>query len=83
MRIEFTRGSRKHRIGRAHARHVLLTTEPQRFPAAGAKGDTVLWFVGRDTRGVELEIAALELLDAQVWLVTHIFPTALRRKRTR
>jgi hypothetical protein len=82
MEIVFTRAARKHRIGRAHARHVILNTVPEHRPGAGLHGDAILWFVGRDRRGVELEIAAIELIEEQILLVTHVMPTALRRKRS-
>jgi len=58
--IKFTRGSRKHRIGRAHAKYVIETTEPATIPATDSADARVVW-IGPDDRGVELEIVALAL----------------------
>ena len=63
--IKFARSARKHRIGRAHALHVIHTAAYTRYSPT-------------DDCGVELEIIAVELPD--LWLVIHVMPTALRRK---
>ncbi|HEY8111835.1 MAG TPA: hypothetical protein VII16_03080 [Actinomycetes bacterium] len=76
MVVRFTRSSRKHRIGTAHALAVMATARPIRLPAAGALGDDQLVWIGPDDRGLELEIIALELADCL--LVIHVMPTALR-----
>jgi hypothetical protein len=75
--IRFTRSARKHRIGKAHAMHVISTVEPETIPATDT-ADTRLSWVGEDGRGVELEIVALEL-DG-MWLVIHVMPTIYREK---
>ncbi len=74
--FRFTRPARKHRIGRAHAMHVLLTVEPRALPATDDLDGRMVW-VGLDDRGIELEIVAVVLPDEL--LVIHVMPTALRR----
>jgi hypothetical protein len=76
--IRFTRSARKHRIGRAHAEHVIRTVPCTRYPATEDLDPRVEW-IGPDDRGVELEIIAVEL--PTMWLVIHVMPTALRRNR--
>lgn len=74
--IRFTRGSRKHRIGRKSACHVIamtaanITTDPE-------TGDTALSWIGLDERGRELEIVAVERPDC--FLVIHVMPTHYRK----
>lgn len=75
--IRFTRSARKHRIGKAHALHVITTVEPELI-AATATADARLSWVGQDDRGVELEIVALEL--DEMWLVIHVMPTSYRER---
>jgi hypothetical protein len=75
--IRFTWGSRKHRVGRKSACHVTamtaatITTEPD-------TGDTTLSRVGKDERGRELEIVAIDKPDC--YLVIHVMPTHYRRE---
>ena len=57
--LVWTRSSRRHRIGRAHARHVIETTHPTSITTAD--GSQALLWVGRDDRGLELEIVAVVL----------------------
>lgn len=74
MELAWTQSSRKHRIGRAHARHVINTVEPTAITTAdGSEG--LLW-VGPDDRGLELEIVAAVLPG--LYLVIHVMPAALR-----
>ena len=56
--------------------HVINSVEPEQVPAS-ATSDARLAWIGRDDRGVELEIVALDLPDAVV--VIHVMPTSLRR----
>ena len=56
--------------------HVINSAVPVRI-AASAKADARLVWIGRDDRGVELEIVGLEEEDAIV--VIHVMPTSLRR----
>ena len=64
--IRFTRESRKHKIGKAHAFHVMTTVD------ADIDGNRLVW-LGPDDRGVELEIVMVETAD--VFLVIHVKPT--------
>ena len=48
-----------------------ITTEP-------ATGDTTLSWVGKDERGRELEIVAIDKPDC--YLVIHVMPTHYRRE---
>jgi hypothetical protein len=72
--VRFTRTARKHRIGKAHALHVLNTCEPTRV--ATDRDEQLVW-IGADDRGVELEIVALEKPDCL--LVIHVMPTHYRK----
>ena len=63
-----------HRIGRAHARHVINTVEPTAITTAD--GSEALLWVGPDGRGLELEVVAVALQG--LYLVIHVMPTALR-----
>lgn len=76
VELRWARASRRHRIGRAHARHVIATVEPQRTTTAS--GNPGLLWVGDDDRGVELEIVAAVLPD--LYVVVHVMPTALRSR---
>ena len=75
--IRFTRGSRKHGIGRASVRRVIDTTSPTAttHPVTGAQ---LLSWVGEDERGRELEIVAVQRPDCR--LVIHVMPTHYRRR---
>ena len=74
--MRWYRSSRRHRIGRAHAHHVITSTEPSVVPTEEGLDQRLVW-VGEDDRGIELEIVALDLPDAVV--VIHVMPTELRR----
>ncbi len=78
--IRFTQSARRHRIGRASARHVLASAEPT--PVTTSSGADAWLYVGPDERGRELEIIALEVrpVDAAqpYLLVIHVMPTQLR-----
>jgi hypothetical protein len=76
--IRFTQSARRHRIGRASARHVLATIDP--MPVITSSGADAWLYVGPDERGRELEIVALEVADAvqPYLLVIHVMPTQLR-----
>ena len=63
-------------MGKAHAIHVISTTQPVRIPATKDLEARLVW-IGVDDRGIELEIVALDLPDALV--VIHVMPAALRR----
>ena len=75
--VRFTQSARKHRIGRAHALHVMNTVEPVVTPATDEMDERRSW-IGQDDRGVELEITAIVFAD--YLLVIHVMPTQYRRK---
>jgi hypothetical protein len=74
--VRWYRSARRHRIGKAHALHVIMTIDPERVSATEIADARLVW-VGPDDRGIELEIVALDLDDALV--VLHVMPTSLRR----
>lgn len=74
--IRFARSSRKHRIGRASARHVIATVRATE--EIDSTGTTFWSWIGDDERGRELEILAIEKPD--VLLIIHVMPTRYRRK---
>lgn len=74
--IRFTRGSRKHRIGRQSAYHVIAMTAAD-IATDEQTGDTTLTWIGADERGRELEIVAVEKDDC--YLVIHVMPTHYRK----
>ena len=79
LEIRFTQSARKHRIGRASARHVLASTEPTAVTTSS--GADAWLYVGPDERGRELEVIALEVHPAdggRYLLVIHVMPTQLR-----
>lgn len=73
--VRWFQSARRHRIGRAHALHVMLTTKPTLIPGDEQADQRLAW-IGVDDRGLELEIVALVLADTLV--VIHVMPTALR-----
>ncbi len=80
--VRHTQAARKHRIGKAHVTHVLVTTAP--LETTTNRGDPALLWVGRDVTGRELEVMGVTLHDAAqmpILLVVHVFPTALRGER--
>jgi hypothetical protein len=76
VRIEFTKSARKHKISKQRVREVISTSTPTLFFEGGVS--KLLW-VGRDRRGLELEILALE--EGEVWLVIHVMPLNFRRRK--
>jgi len=80
VEIRFTQTARKHRVGKASARRVMSVTAPS--ATTTTQGNPAWRYVGRDERGRELEIVAVELEgDEQspaVLLVIHVLPTRLR-----
>lgn len=76
--LAWARSSRRHRIGRAHARYVIDTTQPTSLTTVD--GSQALLWVANDDRGLELEIVAVVLPDCH--LVIHVMPTALREGKT-
>ena len=76
MKIEFTKSARKHKIGKQRVREVIATSTPTLFFEGGV---SKLRWVGRDRRGLELEILALE--EGKAWLVIHVMPLNFRRRK--
>jgi len=76
VQVRFTRSARKHRIGKAHALHVISRGGYTVVPADDDADERLLW-VGEDDRGVELEVLAIRLPD--LLLVIHVMPTHYRR----
>ncbi|WP_146211192.1 hypothetical protein [Quadrisphaera granulorum] len=74
--MSFTQAARKHKVGKAHALHVLHTCPG--WPIRSKRGEEALLFVGPDDRGLELELLVVFVPDGL--LVLHVMPTALRRK---
>lgn len=74
VEVRWAQASRGHRIGRAHARHVLSTVAP--VATATSSGNEALLWVGPDDRGIELEVIAAVLPG--MYLVIHVMPTTLR-----
>jgi len=61
--VRWYRSARRHRIGKAHAMHVIDSTDPSRVPATADTDARLVW-IGLDDRGIELEIVALDLEEA-------------------
>ena len=81
MEIRFTQAARKHRIGRASARHVMARATA--IPTRTEQGNDAWQYIGPDDRERELEVIAVEVdaRDGQpvYLLVIHVMPTSLRR----
>lgn len=78
MQVRFAQSARKHRIGRARALHVLNTVNPVIIPATTYASERRTW-IGRDDRGVELEIVGV--VEPAYLLIIHVMPTQYRKKR--
>ncbi len=76
--VRFTRSSRKHRIGRASAHHVIATVPAEVDHDEDTGADLLTW-IGDDERGRELEIVAVDRPDCI--LVIHVMPTHYRRNK--
>jgi len=76
MRFYFTRTSRRHKIGRAHALAALASAGD---PIVEPGGD--LRWHGPDDRGVVLEIVGfVSSEDEDLIVIKHIMPIEFRRK---
>ncbi|MBB6472733.1 hypothetical protein [Sphaerisporangium rubeum] len=78
-KLRFYRSARKHRIGRAHALHVVRSGPPVIVPA-GDPGLEDRWvWIGEDDRGIELEV--IGILTEKSLVILHVMPTAFRRTK--
>jgi len=75
--VIFWKSARKHRIGKARARHVIDMSNSTRVLVEGDATPRIRW-VGPDDRGVLLEVIALETPEAIV--VIHVMPQYPGRK---
>ena len=77
MEIRFAQSARRHRIGKVRAMFVM---ENNPFQTLARDDDKVqqIW-VALDDRDLELEVIAVVLVNCL--LVTHVMPTALRRRK--
>ena len=73
MRFYFTRSSRRHKIGKAHALAALANAgEPE------VDGTRLEW-IGRDDRGIELHIVGkVASENPDLIVIRHVMPTDLR-----
>lgn len=78
MDIRYAQSARKHRIGRAHANHV-MENNPYVVIASDDNDKIQYLWVALDDRGLELEIIGVVLEDYV--LITHVMPTSLRRRK--
>lgn len=75
MVVRFTQSARRHRIGKAHALHVINTIEPEVIPTDDTNRSQLLW-IGPDDRGLDLEIVAI--VEPDYLLVIHVMPNHFR-----
>jgi hypothetical protein len=73
--LRVARSARRHRIGVAH---MLVALENE--SARALEGDTVR-IIGRDDRGVELELLLVPNDRGTGWTIIHAMPTLFRRKQ--
>ena len=76
MRIEFAKSARKHKIGKQRVKEVISSSIPE---AIKSEGRIKLRWIGRDSRGLELEIVAVVV--GEIWLVIHVMPLEFRRRK--
>ncbi len=73
VEVRFAQSARKHRIGKAHAMVAITDAgEPLVAPERDGQTDDRLVFVGKDDRGVELEVIAVQLPN--YLYVIHVVP---------
>lgn len=75
MQVRILRSARKHRIGNAH---IIAAIENAGEP--DEQEDGAFSFVGKDDRGIELEIIAINDNRRDGLAVIHAMPTEFRRK---
>jgi hypothetical protein len=85
MELRFAQSARRHRIGKAHVRHVVATTTPTAVETPS--GDAALEWIGPDDRYLELEVVGVilepsdEPLNPNEVLIIHVMPTDLRGEK--
>jgi len=77
VRVRFTQAARRHKIGQASVLFVMEENEP--VVTTTKRGQPAMEWTAADERGRELHIIAVPL--AEYLLVTHVFPTALMRRK--
>lgn len=77
MKFQFTRSSRKHRIGRASAKSALIAAGLPRLLDTGK-----LMWVGVDERGREREIVGVPIEAEELVLIIHVMPTSFDGRAT-
>ncbi len=77
VKVRFTQSARRHRIGKAHAMHVINTTLPITVPTDEQLPDRLVW-IGKDDRGLELEVVGL--VEPDYLLIIHVMPYEFRRR---
>ncbi|GAB3598273.1 hypothetical protein GCM10027586_00210 [Kineococcus gypseus] len=73
--MAWTQSTRRHRVGRGSAKHVIQTAIP--FVHLEPGRDPQLWWVGPDERGRELEVMAVWQEDLLMFV--HVMPVSLRK----
>ena len=73
MEIEFAQSARKHKIGRQHTLEVIANYLPIEI---NTHGKTKLKWVGKDKRGLELEI--IGVLEKEKLVIIHVMPNQFR-----
>ena len=76
-RVLFAQSTRKHRIGRLRMTQVMTSATPVITAATDTTCEEWSW-LGRDERGLMLEITAV-VLDQSTLLVIHVMPHEFRR----
>lgn len=77
--LRWFRSARRLRVGKRSALYVMRTEEPEVIASEQAGRCTRLEWIGRDERGRELEIVAIELTHGGI-AVIHVMPTVARRR---
>jgi hypothetical protein len=78
VQVRFSQSARHHRIGKAHALHVINTTKPKVVPADATTKERRVW-EGVDDRGLALEVVAI--VEEGYLLVIHVMPSHFRRRK--
>ena len=84
MRFKFSRSSRRHKIGRAHALAALAAAgEPtlESRERDGVEREFLHW-IGTDDRGVELEIiGTVAVENPDLIIIIHVLPTTFHDEK--